>query len=155
MRISNSAGEIRQNGSNSNNGVLWFGGHYTNASYGNHIAAIINYSPSIPACYVSIRIWASATSIGNSYDMMWSQTENSYHFGLQAGGTSQNGNNILDSVITYNSEGSNAGIAYSAFEGGNRRSYVALQNLGAVTSGGNYIIRVLSDAIQYISIGWA
>jgi hypothetical protein len=155
MQVANSTGEIRQNGSNSSNGVLWFGGHYTNASYGNYVACTVNYSSGIPDCYVSIRIWASATSVVSSYDMMWSQTENSYHFGLQAGGSSQNGNNILDSAITYNSEGSNAGIAYAAFEGGNRRSIIVLQNIGAVTSGGNFIVRVLSDAIQYISIGWA
>ena len=155
MQVANSTGEIRQNGSNSSNGVLWFGGNYTNASYGNYAACAVNYSSGIPDCYVSIRIWATATSVVSSYDMMWSQTEISYHMGIMAGGSSTHPNNYIESVVTYNSEGSNAGIAYSAFEGGNRRSYVALQNLGAVQSGGNYIIRVLSDAIQYISIGWA
>ena len=154
MRVSNSAGEIRQNGSNSNNGVLWFGGSYNAVSYGNQAAATINYSPSIPLCYVSIRVWASATSIGNSYDMMWSQTETSVHMGLMAGGASTHPNNYIETNITYNAEGSNAGIAYTSYEAGSRRTIIALQNFGAVTSGGNYIIRVLSDAIQYISVSW-
>lgn len=154
MQVANSTGEIRQNGSNSSNGVLWFGGNYTNASYGNYAACAVNYSSGIPDCYVSIRIWATATSVVSSYDMMWSQTENSYHMGINAGGASQQVNNILDSVITYNSEGSNAGIAYSDFQGSNRRSIIVLQNLGAVQSSGNFIVRVLSDAIQYISVSW-
>ena len=72
-----------------------------------------------------------------------------------AGGTSTHPNNYIETVITYNAEGSNAGIAYASFEGGNRRTIIALQNFGAVTSGGNYIVRVLSDAIGYISVGWA
>jgi hypothetical protein len=154
MRVSNSTGEIRQNGSNSSNGVLWFGGSYTNASYGNNAACAVNYSPSIPDCYVSIRVWASSTSIVSSYDMMYSQTETSVHMGLMAGGASRHPNNYIETNITYNAEGSNAGIAYTSYEAGNRRTIVALQNFGAVTSGGNYIIRVLSDAIQYISVSW-
>jgi hypothetical protein len=154
MRVSNATGEIRQNGSNSNNGVLWFGGNYTNASYGNWVACSVNYSPSIPDCYVSIRIWAAFTSNISSYDMLWSQTENSYHMGIMAGGASTHPNNYIESTVTYNAEGSNAGIAYSAFEGGNRRSIIVMQNLSGITATGNYIVRVLSDAIQYISISW-
>lgn len=154
MRVSNATGQIRQNGSNSSNGVLWFGGSYNAAVFGNNAACSVNYSPSIPDCYVSIRVWASSTSIGSSYDMMYSQTETSVHMGLMAGGASRHPNNYIETNITYNAEGSNAGIAYTSYEAGNRRTIVALQNFGAVTSGGNYIIRVLSDAIQYISVSW-
>jgi len=154
MRVSNATGQIRQNGSNSSNGVLWFGGSYTNASTGNNAACSVNYSPSIPDCYVSIRIWASSTSNVSSYDMMYSQTETSVHMGVNAGGASRNVNNYIETNITYNAEGSNAGIAYSSYEPGNRRTIIVLQNFGAVTSSGSFIVRVLSDAIQYISVSW-
>jgi hypothetical protein len=74
--------------------------------------------------------------------------------GLNAGGASRDANNYIEQNITYNAEGSSAGIAYSSYEAGNRRTIIVLQNFGAVTSGGNFIVRVLCDAIGYISVSW-
>ena len=137
-------------------GSIWFAGNGNVAnSYSFVTSVYVNLSPSIPSCFVGFEIFSSTGSdpTATPYFNSWGQVTFIAGYGVNAGGTSLSPNNQNYEWYTNNGENNPGQPASIGFDGGNRRFGLGCQSIDWRKTH-NIYGRVISNAIQFITISW-